>query len=145
VTNNAGCQLGWTLRYYMQMVLNIFYCCIAHILRGLIMAHIIHTEPLWCSGVLFSYYDHNSFLGHILPRGQMSYGVQLLYKFGIDIPAAGNSLFYGYGVVLVCKSNIKRFFSYILFSHSYTRFCWLHIFLLHNAGSSTHWVYLIPR
>jgi ubiquinol-cytochrome c reductase cytochrome b subunit len=68
---------GWLLRYVHANGASIFFIVVyCHIFRGLYYGS--YTKPrelLWLSGVLILFLMIiTAFLGHILPRGQMSYG-----------------------------------------------------------------------
>jgi ubiquinol-cytochrome c reductase cytochrome b subunit len=133
---------GWTLRYSHANGASIFFIVVyAHILRGLIYGSYLFTrEPLWCSGVIiFLLMIITAFLGYILPWGQMSlWGATVITNLASTIPAAGDSIvLWLWGGFSVANPTLQRFFSlHFVFPFLILGFVGLHIFLLHNAGSS---------
>ena len=132
-------RYGWLIRYILSNVASAFFICIyLHIGRGLYYKSYNNTW-VWLSGILlFIILMLISFLGYILPWGQMSYwGAVVITNLLTAIPFFGEYiLLWLWGGFSVANPTLKRFF--IL--HYFCPFllvglsC-LHIYVLHLEGS----------
>lgn len=134
-------EYGWAIRYFHSNGASIFFILIyLHILKGIYYKS--YNKPLlWFSGfILYFLLMLISFIGYVLPWGQMSYwGCMVITSFFTAIPVAGDYILWGiWGGTKISEITLMRFYSlhfilpFVLLSLSI-----VHIFLLHVEGSSS--------
>lgn len=122
--HSVMCSLIWALIY-------------SHMMRGLYYLSSSHLRMIWLSGILlYLIYIVCSFLGYVLPYGQMSYwGATVIINLFTWVPM--NFILWvlgGYGVSGVC---VVRFCLYhVLISLIGGLLIMIHMFMLHRDSSS---------
>ena len=134
---------GWFIRYLHANGASFFFIVVyAHLFRGLYYgSYFFPRRLLWCSGVIILLLMIiTSFLGYVLPWGQMSYwAATVITNLASTVPFFGqkivNWLWSGFSVD---NPTLSKFFSlhYIL-PFIILAFVLLHLALLHQSGSST--------
>jgi ubiquinol-cytochrome c reductase cytochrome b subunit len=133
---------GWLLRYCHANGASIFFIVVyCHIFRGLFYGSYLFTrELLWCSGVIiFLLMIITAFLGYILPWGQMSlWGATVITNLASTIPVIGDTIvLWLWGGFSVDNPTLNKFFSlHYLLPFVILALVFIHVFLLHNYGSS---------
>ena len=104
---------GWLIRYIHSNAASVFFICIyIHIGRG-IFCKSFNNFLLWITGIiLFLFLMLTSFLGYILPWGQMSYwGAVVITNLVSVIPFCGNFIVtWLWGGFSVSNPTLNRFF-----------------------------------
>ncbi len=104
---------GWLIRYTHSNIASIFFLCIyIHIGRGIYYKS-YYNSLLWVTGiVLFLFLMLTSFLGYILPWGQMSYwGAVVITNLVAVIPSCGEDIVtWLWGGFSVSNPTLNRFF-----------------------------------
>ena len=136
-----GYDYAWCLRYIHSNGASLFFIFIyCHIFRGLYYKS-YHKPLLWVSGiVLWILLMGISFMGYVLPWGQMSYwGCMVITSLVTAIPCAGEYILnWIWGGGSISKFTLMRIYSvhfilpFVLLSLSV-----IHISLLHIEGSSS--------
>eukprot|EP01110_Echinostelium_bisporum_P001694 TRINITY_DN13_c0_g1_i2.p3 TRINITY_DN13_c0_g1~~TRINITY_DN13_c0_g1_i2.p3 ORF type:complete len:383 (+),score=-17.97 TRINITY_DN13_c0_g1_i2:4991-6139(+) len=135
-------ELGWLLRYIHANGASFFFIVVySHIFRGMYYgSYFFPRRALWCSGVIILLLMIiTAFLGYILPWGQMSYwGATVITNLASTIPFFGQKIVYWlWGGFSVDNPTLTKFFSlHYLFPFIIAGLVGLHLFLLHNTGSS---------
>lgn len=133
---------GWLIRYAHSNGASIFFFVVyVHMMRGIY--HNSYAYPrygLWFSGVIiFFFMIITSFLGYILPWGQMSFwAATVITSLVTAVPWVGVDIVYVlWGGFSIDNATLNRFFSlhfflpFIIFAISF-----IHILLLHEHGST---------
>ena len=132
---------GWLIRYFHCNGASIFFILVyTHIARGIFYKS-YNKMILWLTGlIIFFLLMAISFLGYVLPWGQMSYwGCMVITSFFTAIPVAGDYILYGlWGGTKISQITLMRIYSlhfllpFVLLSVSI-----YHMLLLHVEGSSS--------
>ena len=130
---------GWFLRNTHSNTASIFFICIYfHIGRGILYKS-YNNFLLWITGIfLFLLLMFISFLGYILPWGQMSYwGAVVITNLVSVIPFCGNIIVtWLWGGFSVSNPTLNRFFIlHYLLPFLLVGVSGLHIIFLHIGGS----------
>lgn len=134
---------GWFIRYLHANGASFFFIVVyAHLLRGLFYGSYFYPRRLlWCSGVIILLLMIlTSFLGYVLPWGQMSYwAATVITNLASTVPIFGQSivtwLWSGFSVD---SPTLSKFFAlHYLFPFLILGLVLLHLGLLHNAGSTS--------
>lgn len=133
---------GWFIRYAHANGASFFFIVVyLHIARGLFFKSFIKNASAWVTGVIiFFLLMGTAFLGYVLPWGQMSFwGATVITNLCSAIPYVGDSLVYWlWGGFSVANATLNRFFSlHFLLPFVITAVILLHLFVLHNTGSTT--------
>jgi ubiquinol-cytochrome c reductase cytochrome b/c1 subunit len=137
---------GWLLRFMHANGASFFFIVLyIHVARGLyFMSFIRPRMALWFSGVLlFILVMATSFLGYVLPWGQMSFwGATVITNLFSAIPLVGSHLAYWlWGGFSVDNPTLNRFFSlHYLIPFIIAAVSLVHLILLHRVGSSDAFV-----
>jgi ubiquinol-cytochrome c reductase cytochrome b subunit len=133
---------GWIIRYIHSNGASMFFISVyVHILRGLYYGSYLYPRAtLWFVGVfIFFLMVVTAFIGYVLPWGQMSFwAATVITNLVSAIPLIGKYfLLFLWGGYSVDNPTLNRFFSL----HYFLPFCilgfvFIHIFLLHQHGSS---------
>lgn len=133
---------GWLLRYCHSNGASFFFLIIyLHICRNLIYnSYYKPRHLLWSSGVtLLLLMIIISFLGYVLPWGQMSYwAATVITNLLSTIPLIGNELTcWLWGGFTVDNPTLNRFFSlHFVLPFFLISLVYLHLILLHEVGSN---------
>nr|QUG10616.1 cytochrome b [Hydroides norvegica] len=134
-------NFGWMIRSFHQVgASGLMLGMYAHILRGLYYDSYDRTPKVWYSGaMLYVLCMAISFLGYVLPWGQMSYwGATVITNLFSVIPWVGSDIVrLAWGGYSVGDATLNRFYSF----HFILPFLMLvvmggHLSLLHEFGSS---------
>ena len=133
---------GWFIRYLHANGASFFFIVVyLHFFRGLYYGSYFYPRRLlWGSGVIILLLMIiTSFLGYVLPWGQMSYwAATVITNLASTVPFFGqkivNWLWSGFSVD---NPTLSKFFSlHYIFPFIILAFVLLHLALLHQAGSS---------
>nr|YP_010890091.1 cytochrome b [Gymnopraia lapislazula]WJJ70115.1 cytochrome b [Gymnopraia lapislazula] len=117
----------------------IFILLYIHIARGIYFGNYIKYKVWFVGIILFLLLMITSFLGYVLPWGQMSYwGATVITNFISAIPYIGNTiLLWLWGGFSIGNPTLNRFYSFHFISPFIILiFIFLHIYFLHKVGSS---------
>jgi quinol-cytochrome oxidoreductase complex cytochrome b subunit len=133
---------GWFVRYLHANGASFFFIVVyLHLFRGLYYGSYFYPRRLlWCSGVIILLLMIiTSFLGYVLPWGQMSYwAATVITNLASTVPFFGQKIVYWlWSGFSVDNPTLSKFFSlhYIL-PFIILAFVFLHLALLHSHGSS---------
>nr|YP_009681477.1 cytochrome b [Mytilisepta keenae]QDO71857.1 cytochrome b [Mytilisepta keenae] len=131
---------GWMVRGIHANGASVFFMCIyVHIARGLYYGSYL-DKGVWNVGViLYLMLMGESFLGYVLPWGQMSYwGAVVITSMLTAIPYVGNSIVeYVWGGYVVNTRTLTRFYSFhFIIPFLMVVMVMLHFFYLHDKGSN---------
>jgi quinol-cytochrome oxidoreductase complex cytochrome b subunit len=133
---------GWFIRYMHANGASFFFIVVyAHLVRGLFYgSYFFPRRLLWCSGVIILLLMIlTSFLGYVLPWGQMSYwAATVITNLASTVPFFGSNivkwLWSGFSVD---NPTLSKFFAlHYLFPFIILGLVMLHLALLHKGGSS---------
>lgn len=133
---------GWLFRYVHANGASLFFVLLyLHIGRGLYYGSYLYPRQwLWCSGVIiFLLVVITSFLGYVLPWGQMSFwAATVITNLVTAIPYVGDSIVYWlWGGFSVDNATLNRFFSlHYLLPFIITALSGIHLYILHTYGGS---------
>ena len=133
---------GWFVRYFHANGASAFFAVVYfHILKGFIYkSYSFSNKTVWFSGILiFILMMATAFVGYVLPWGQMSFwGATVITNLFSVIPFIGTELVYWlWGGFSVGASTLTRFYSFhYLLPFIIIGIVFIHIFYLHNMGSS---------
>ena len=134
---------GWLIRYMHSTGASAFFIVIyLHMFRGLIYGSFKQPRELvWIFGMLiFVALMAESFMGYLLPWGQMSYwGAQVIISLFSAIPFVGDDLsLWIRGDYVVSDATLNRFFAFhvIAVPLVLVMLVFLHIVALHEVGSN---------
>ena len=136
-------QYGWFIRYMHANGASFFFILVYfHIARNLFYgSYIKPRQALWNSGVIILLLMMaTAFLGYVLPWGQMSFwGATVITNLFSVIPQIGQDLVqWLWGGFSVNNATLNKFFSlHFVLPFVITAMVFLHLILLHKAGSST--------
>lgn len=129
--------VGWIFRYFHSMNCSLIHLfLVIHILRGLYYLSYLFTPNIYISGVvLYILIVVISFLGYVLPYGQMSYwGATVITNIVALIPNVMEVLLGNYVMGLV---TLKRFYIlHFVMSLVLIVVMLVHIIYLHKFGST---------
>jgi len=134
---------GWLVRYMHSTGASAFFVVVyLHMFRGIIYGS--HREPrelVWLIGCLiFVALMAESFMGYLLPWGNMSYwGAQVIISLFDVIPYVGPALTeWIRGDFVISDSTLNRFFAFhvILMPLILIVLVFLHLIALHQVGSN---------
>nr|YP_009351817.1 cytochrome b [Rhinotergum shaoguanense]AQQ72856.1 cytochrome b [Rhinotergum shaoguanense] len=131
---------GWLMRLVHMNGASVFFFFIyLHLFRGLFYFSSVH-KTVWNSGVtIMVMLMAISFLGYVLPWGQMSYwAVAVITNLFSVIPIIGDQLVnWIWGGFSVSEPTLKRFYSlHFLLPFLLSFLVVMHLFFLHKEGSS---------
>nr|QDO71930.1 cytochrome b [Mytilisepta virgata] len=131
---------GWMVRSMHSNGASIFFMCIyVHIARGLYYGSYL-DKGVWNVGVvLYLMVMAESFLGYVLPWGQMSYwGAVVITSMLTAIPYVGHSIVeYVWGGYVVNTRTLTRFYSFhFIIPFLMIVMIMLHLLYLHDKGSN---------
>jgi quinol-cytochrome oxidoreductase complex cytochrome b subunit len=133
---------GWLVRYIhangASMFLGLLYL---HMARGIYYrSYTGDRAPVWYTGfIMFVLVMASAFIGYVLPWGQMSFwGATVITNLVSAIPIVGQDVAYWlWGGFAVGRATLVRFFAlHFLLPFVVLGLTFLHLLLLHNAGSS---------
>jgi ubiquinol-cytochrome c reductase cytochrome b subunit len=134
---------GWLIRYLHSTGASaLFLVVYLHMFRGIIYgSHKNPRELVWIIGMLlFLALMAESFMGYLLPWGQMSYwGAQVIISLFSAIPYFGEDLaLWIRGDYVVADATLNRFFAFhvIAIPLALVILIFLHIVALHEVGSN---------
>jgi len=136
-------QNGWFIRYMHANGASFFFIFVyIHISRNLFYgSYIKPRQALWNSGiVILLLMMATAFLGYVLPWGQMSFwGATVITNLFSVIPGIGQDLVqWLWGGFSVNNATLNKFFSlHFVLPFVIAAVVFLHLILLHKAGSST--------
>jgi len=134
---------GWLVRYMHSTGASAFFVVVyLHMFRGIIYGS--HREPrelVWLIGcVIFVALMAESFMGYLLPWGNMSYwGAQVIISLFDVIPYVGPALTeWIRGDFVISDATLNRFFAFhvILMPLILIVLVFLHLIALHQVGSN---------
>lgn len=134
---------GWWMRYMHSTGASaIFICLYLHLFRGMLYGS--YREPrevVWVGGVLiFLTMMAESFMGYLMPWGQMSYwGAQVIVNLFDALPVIGPDLaLWIRGDYVTSDATLNRFFAFHVIAVPLVLLglVALHIVVLHHVGSS---------
>lgn len=134
---------GWLIRYLHSTGASMFFVVVyLHMFRGMLYGS--YREPrelVWLIGMLiFVALMAESFLGYLLPWGNMSYwGAQVIISLLGVIPVVGDALTeWVRGDFVVGDATLNRFFSFhvIMVPLILVGLVYVHIVALHKVGSN---------
>nr|YP_010535517.1 cytochrome b [Ornithodoros compactus]QLD97217.1 cytochrome b [Ornithodoros compactus]QLD97230.1 cytochrome b [Ornithodoros compactus]UYB78273.1 cytochrome b [Ornithodoros compactus] len=131
---------GWMIRVTHANTASFFFIILyTHIARGLFYSSFNLKGP-WLSGIMIIFtLMATAFLGYVLPWGQMSFwGATVITNLLSAIPYMGTSITHWiWGGFSVDNPTLTRFFTlHFLFPFILTMLIIIHIFSLHETGSS---------
>jgi len=136
-------EYGWLIRYMHAIGGSFFFITVyLHMFRALLYgSYRKPRELLWIIGMLiYLSLMAESFLGYLLPWGQMSYwGAQVIISLFGAIPYVGEDLaVWVRGDFVVSDITLNRFFTYHVVSMPIILLglVFLHIIALHHVGSN---------
>lgn len=136
-------EYGWLIRYMHSTGASFFFIAVyLHMFRALLYgSYRKPRELLWIIGVLIYFaLMAESFLGYLLPWGQMSYwGAQVIISLFSAIPIIGEDLaVWVRGDYVVSDVTLNRFFAYHVVSMPIILLVlvFVHIIALHHVGSN---------
>ncbi|WP_394752927.1 cytochrome bc complex cytochrome b subunit [Crenothrix sp.] len=134
---------GWLIRYMHSTGASAFFIVVyLHMFRGLLYGSFKHPrELIWIFGMLlFVALMAESFMGYLLPWGQMSYwGAQVIISLFSAIPIIGDDLsLWIRGDYVISDATLNRFFAFhvIAVPLALVLLVFLHIVALHEVGSN---------
>ena len=133
---------GWLIRYLHANGASMFFIVVySHIFRGLYYgSYMSPRENLWASGVIiFLLMIATSFMGYVLPWGQMSFwGATVITNLFSAVPFIGSSIVeWLWGGFCVSNATLNRFFSlHYLMPFVIAGLAIVHLSLLHKDGSN---------
>ena len=134
---------GWLIRYMHSTGASAFFIVVyLHMFRGLIYGSFKKPRELvWIFGMLiFFALMAESFMGYLLPWGQMSYwGAQVIISLFSAIPYFGEDLaLWIRGDFVVSDATLNRFFAFHVIAVPLVLLAlvFLHIVALHQVGSN---------
>lgn len=133
---------GWFIRYLHANGASFFFIILyLHIGKGLYYkSYMAPRQHIWYSGMLiFILVMGTSFLGYVLPWGQMSFwGATVITSLVTVIPFIGENIVnWIWGGYSVGNPTLMRFFViHYLLPFIILAFVMIHLILLHNPGSS---------
>lgn len=129
--------VGWLFRYLHSMNCSmVHFLLVVHILRGIYYLSYLATPNIWLSGlILYILIVAVSFLGYVLPYGQMSYwGATVITNIVALVPNVMELLLGNYVMSTV---TLKRFYVlHFLLSLLILLVMIIHIVYLHKLGST---------
>ena len=130
---------GWLIRGIHRNGASIFFLCLyCHLGRGIYYGS-YSIALLWSSGViLFLLVIITTFLGYVLPWGQISYwGATVITNMLSAIPYIGNDIvLWVWGGFSISDATLSRFYTFhFILPFIILRIRCLHLLLLHSAGS----------
>lgn len=133
---------GWLIRFAHINGASIFFFLIYfHIARGIFFFRFVH-KIVWLSGVfILLLLIAISFLGYVLPWGQMSYwAVAVITNLFSVVPIIGRELvLWLWGGFSVGLPTLTRFYSFhFLFPFILAFILIVHLYFLHNNGSRSN-------
>jgi len=136
-------EYGWLIRYLHAIGASFFFIAVyLHMFRALLYgSYRKPRELLWLIGVfIYLALMAESFLGYLLPWGQMSYwGAQVIISLFGAIPVVGEDLaIWVRGDYVVSDVTLNRFFAYHAVSMPLilVALVFVHIIALHHVGSN---------
>ncbi len=136
-------EWGWLIRYLHSTGASaLFLVVYLHMFRGIIYgSHRKPRELVWIIGMfIFLAMMAESFMGYLLPWGQMSYwGAQVIISLFSAIPYFGEDLaLWIRGDYVVADATLNRFFAFhvIAVPLALVILLFLHIVALHEVGSN---------
>lgn len=136
-------EYGWLIRYLHSTGASFFFIVVyLHMYRGLIYgSYRAPRELLWIIGVIiFIALMAESFMGYLLPWGNMSYwGAQVIISLFDAIPAVGPALAeWIRGDFVVGDATLNRFFAFHVIAVPLVLIVlvFLHLVALHHVGSN---------
>jgi ubiquinol-cytochrome c reductase cytochrome b subunit len=136
-------EYGWFIRYMHSTGASAFFIVIYfHIFRGLLYgSYKGPRELVWILGcLLFVVLMAESFMGYLLPWGQMSYwGAQVIISLFSAIPFVGEGLAtWIRGDYVISDATLNRFFALHVIALPFILaiLIYLHIIALHHVGSN---------
>jgi ubiquinol-cytochrome c reductase cytochrome b subunit len=133
---------GWFVRYLHANGASFFFIVVyMHVFRALIYESFLYPRRmLWCSGVIILLLMIlTSFLGYVLPWGQMSYwAATVITNLASTVPIFGQRIVYWlWSGFSVDNPTLNKFFSlHYLLPFIILALVVLHLILLHQTGSS---------
>jgi ubiquinol-cytochrome c reductase cytochrome b/c1 subunit len=133
---------GWFIRYLHANGASFFFIVVyAHLVRGLFYGSYFYPRRLlWSSGVIILLLMIlTSFLGYVLPWGQMSYwAATVITNLASTVPFFGSSIVkWLWSAFSVDNPTLSKFFAlHYLFPFIILGLVLLHLALLHKGGSS---------
>lgn len=133
---------GWLVRFIHMNGASLFFMFIyIHIARGLFFFRFVH-KIVWLRGVIILFMLMAiSFLGYVLPWGQMSYwAVAVITNLFSVVPLVGNDLVtWLWGGFSVRVPTLTRFYSFhFLFPFILLMIVVFHLYFLHVEGSRSN-------
>nr|YP_009228530.1 cytochrome b [Epitrimerus sabinae]ALK03793.1 cytochrome b [Epitrimerus sabinae] len=133
---------GWMFRFIHMNGASVFFLFVyLHLFRGMFFLSAVHKD-VWLSGVtILLLLMAISFLGYVLPWGQMSYwAVAVITNLFSVVPLIGNSLVnWIWGGFSVGAPTLTRFYSlHFLLPFVLSFLVLTHLYFLHKEGSSNN-------
>jgi len=154
---NRDVNYGWLIRYcHLNFASFFFVSVFGHIWRSLYYGSFLYPRTLlYISGlVLFFLLIVISFIGYVLPWGQMSFwGATVITNLATSVPFIGDQIIeILWGGFAVSQPTLNRFFGlHFLLPFVLLGLTFLHLLLLHRVGStspigvsSADWIPFIP-
>nr|YP_011008751.1 cytochrome b [Uroobovella oviformis]WPV72077.1 cytochrome b [Uroobovella oviformis] len=137
---NHDVSMGWLMRSIHANGASMFFFFIyLHIGRGIYYSS-YHLVSTWMSGVFILFIlMGTSFLGYVLPWGQMSFwGATVITNLLTAIPYVGSSITYWiWGGFSVDNATLNRFFSlHFIMPFIIMIMVMIHLMFLHETGSN---------
>jgi len=154
---NRDVNYGWLIRYcHLNFASFFFVSVFGHIWRSLYYGSFLYPRTLlYLSGlILFFLLIIISFIGYVLPWGQMSFwGATVITNLATSIPVIGDQIIeILWGAFAVSQPTLNRFFGlHFLLPFVLLGLTLLHLLLLHKVGSTSpfgtttsDWIPFIP-
>jgi len=130
---------GWLLRYLHSNGASLFFMVVyTHIFRGIYYGSYANPRLAWTAGVaIYVAMMAVSFLGYVLPWGQMSFwGATVITNFFSIIPVYGRDVVeWIWGGYAITNATLNRFYSLHYFlAFVVAGLAALHLIVLHNYG-----------
>lgn len=134
-------EYGWAIRYFHSNGASLFFFFIYfHIAKGFYYKS-YNKILLWLSGfILFALLMAISFIGYVLPWGQMSYwGCMVITSLVTAIPLAGEYILHGlWGGQIISEITLMRAYSvHFILPFVLLALVFFHISILHIEGGSS--------
>lgn len=134
-------EYGWFLRYIHSNGASMFFMCVyAHIVRNLYYGSFVKPRHwTWTTGIIvFILMMATSFLGYVLPWGQMSFwAATVITNFVTILPGSDYILEWFWGGYAIDSPTLHRIFSlHYLFPFILAAATGVHLAFLHNNGST---------
>lgn len=133
---------GWLVRFIHINGASFFFIFIyLHIARGIFFSRFSHKKVWFRGSLILVFLIAISFLGYVLPWGQMSYwAVAVITNLFSIFPLIGTELVYWiWGGFSVRSPTLTRFYSlHFLFPFVLAFIVLVHLYFLHNEGSSSN-------